>query len=475
MSRAFTKISAAVAIALTGGAAYALPPTTTTFDISVVVSGSSAFRDSFGNLVALNLGTANTQICKTGTFDSYGPAASSGTTDGFTSGNTATDFRAYTCTIDAASKIAALDPTLANKTLAVYYRSEGGSVWGYGPLAKQIQVKRLVVNSACTLKDAGGPAGTNRYVCPVDKAGWNLSTDSDSTANQNIVDATSVLGVTDVEPAAHTGENWVPANAKLNTGGSHVGEPTKTEFNTLTYTPVLGQVFGVYINTAGNAAVAGITNLSKQTLSAIFQGAYTDWNQTPEANPNGTLGSVPIVLCRRDVGSGTQTVTSIYFNNQVCGNNSNYGAAAYTFASTPGAGLIINNATPDMDTCVSTHPNAVGFRSFTTAPSNTKFVNINGSVPSKVNAAAGSYDFWYEVNFVKGAAYNAAPQAVKDVVDDLIALAQDSPTGPQTASVFFTPGIGASGNAPVLPISTTAPVGLGTRGGNSCTAPYGLN
>ncbi|MET0536131.1 MAG: hypothetical protein ABW171_18090, partial [Steroidobacter sp.] len=141
------KIGAAIAALCAGGSAYALPPTAT-YDLELVVAGASAQRDTFRQEFSA--------ICQAATLNYYQAQSTP-----------SVDFRAYSCTLNTSG----LPASIAGRNAIVYYRSEGGSVYGVGPLAKNSQVKRLLVNASCTT--ATQPAFGN---CPV--TGYNLSNDT---------------------------------------------------------------------------------------------------------------------------------------------------------------------------------------------------------------------------------------------------------------------------------------------------------
>ena len=94
-----------------------------------MVAGASAARDNFQAEFQL--------LCQAATTNLYRalPTANQ-------------DFRAYSCTLLNAAPVPV---ALRNTNVTVYYRSEGGSGWGPGSVAKNIPIKRLVVDGACTL------------------------------------------------------------------------------------------------------------------------------------------------------------------------------------------------------------------------------------------------------------------------------------------------------------------------------------
>ena len=416
------KIAVALVAVCVGGSAYALPPTAT-YEISLVVAGGSAQREAFRSLIS--------SMCRSGTFSMYQatPAANQ-------------DFRAYSCTLSAGT------PSIAGRNAIVYYRSEGGAVYGVGPLAKNIQVSRLLVNTACV------SAGTELYNCPV--SGYNLTTDTATSGNlvKSLVD----LGVSDVEPSRFVGENW-PAS-----GTSLLGaEPTATQLNTLASQTTLGTVYGVLVNS--NVPVA---DLSRQDVAAIFNGNYGLWSQV--ADPSNAVDATgEITVCRGVEGSGAQVAASIYFNDYGC-------PIGDPFVTAPIGPIfenpVIESATDTaMSTCIATHPNSIGVQTYTaTAPTGTKWVTINGKAPSKLAAALGDYDFWFESTFNKDEVVAAKPleNALADFIVSRARVASTIPVNDSTLALYNS-GV----NLPVIPVASDRPIALGTRDGNSCRRSVG--
>lgn len=419
------KLVAALAAVCAGGSAYALPPDAVT-TINLVVAGASAQRNTFQQEF--------TAICQAATLNLYqaSPTANQ-------------DFRAYSCTLNTTG----LPASIAGRNAIVYYRSEGGSVYGVGPLARNVQVKRLLVNSAgCTAATA--PAFGN---CTV--TGYNLTTDS---ATGNLVNSAVDLGVSDVEPSRFVGENW-PA-----VGTSALGpQPTDVQFNTISSQTATGTVFGILVNSA-----LAVDDLSRQDINSIFTGQFGTWEQVADVN-NAVDATGEITVCRREPGSGTQTSASIYFNGQGC-------PVGYPFVTAPAGPLFENpvfenGTSTTMNTCVSTRPGSIGIQTYTaTPPAGTKWVTINGKLPGKVAAAQGDYDFWFESTFNKDEVI--AGKALENTLADfLIGRARTAATIPVNDSAFALFNGGT--NAPVIPVNATRPIALGTRAGNSCLPAQG--
>ena len=414
--RIFSKVATAVAATLVGSSAFALPPGTV-YNFKLVVAGSSAFQSSFKSELAT--------MCSD-TLDSYNTQSGG------------PNLQAYSCTLNSAA-----GSGLNGLKAIVFYRAEGGSVRGTIP---GLSIKRIDPTVA------GCTGASPTYTCTV--TGYSLATDnitSGAAVNDSVM-----LGVSDLEASQFVLENWVDStdgSLKLGTN-----PPAPIGGN-----PAVGQAFAVYVNKSVTGGVAGTPiSISKQSLTSIFSGLYSDWSQVPNAAGTGFLSAGPISVCLRDAGSGTQAAASLFFNNQHCSD------VGYAFAGSPFAR---NASTGTELTCVGNNAGAIGFAAIQSSnPANTSIVNIDGVVPSRVNAANGTYAFWYEVTF------NSTPTSLSGnantLAQTLISRMQTAATVPaSSANVFALPSF----NTPVLPVDSAHPVSLGTRQGNSCLLPQGFN
>jgi hypothetical protein len=420
------KICAAVSAAMMmSSGAFALNQAqTAAAPVQLVVAGASAARDTF---------QAEFQaLCQAGTINFYRalPTANQ-------------DFRAYSCTLLNAAPV----PTaIRNLNATVYYRSEGGSGWGPGSIAKGIQIKRLVVDGTCTLN--APPAFGD---CTV--TGYALGTDAGSG---NIVNAVTDLGVADEEPGVYRGENWV--------GQALGGEPAPGVLESMSTSVGFGQTFGVLVNSA-----LPITSISRQDVASIYQGVYYDWSQVQDQATGAALPAGPITVCRREQGSGTQVSAAIHFLGQSCS------SAPEPFVVAPagpnGNTVIERGATATLETCIGTTTGAIGPNVFkTSAPTGTKYLSIDGVAPSKVNAARGTYAYWFETSFTKRAGLAGNANSLADLLINRARAVAGIPGS--SASAFAVPGV--SGNSPVLPVAASGtPVAIGTKGGNSCKTALG--
>jgi hypothetical protein len=443
--RKLISIAAAVGAVLASTGAFALDEAgTAAAQIKLVVSGASAQRDTFNSELQ--------KLCKTVSpdFDTYS------TNNGF-------DFRAYSCTLDSNANNPNVPVSIENQTVAVYYRSEGGSVYGVGPLLAAnpsfaTGVKRLLVNTGVPCTNAGI---TGAHVCTL--TGYDFTNDGETTSPARLGNDPSDLGVTDVEPNKFVDPNW-PTISVL--GASPTGTQL-TQLNTLNATSVAttGTVFGIFVSTVG--PTAGLTSITSEAVSSIFSGAITDWSKVHDAADGGQGAALPagtITVCRREPGSGTQVAAQFQFTDTQCGKS------PLPFLADPNA--IENNTTAALNTCVANAAGGrIGFRSIggsTTA--GTKLIKLDGVTASKLNAATGIYSWHYEATAQRRAGLTGTRLALANA---LISSAQKATVlaNDATSNAFALPSF----NTPIFPVSTNQPIALGVRSKNSCKRAIQVN
>jgi hypothetical protein len=410
-----SKALATVGLAGVAGVAQALPPDAT-YDVSLTVAGSSAqqevFRENF--LAACDPATRNIYQAR------------------LPGGSQSYEFYAYSCRLRAGVPG-------AGSNAIVYYRSEGGAVYGYGAIAKSLRIKRLIVNSGCI--PAAYPA---TGACPIGP--YTLLNDSAT----GLADDTVTLATSDVDPEFFTRPEHWPAGTVLGT------QPTLAQHGLITRQLTTGTVLGVLVN-----ASSAVTDLSRQDVYSILSGVYGDWMQiaTP-ANTGTPFGE--IAVCRRTPGASEQIAATIYFNRQGCGVPSQ---PMVTDPTGPWFGnpFIDNSSASRLGACVAGNPNAIGIRYYTTTPpTGTQWVSINGVQPSRLAAALGDYDFWYESSYV----WNVT-SPLSGLAAHLLTTAQNAANLPPTVDSALALSW-FSFNFPAIPVDINNPVTLGTRNGNSC-------
>ena len=440
--KTFSKIAVAVAAVLGTSSAFALDIAgTNAAPVQLVAAGSSAARDAFIYLAAVELtnnnGTVNIYRNQNTNF-----LAISGTLRTYTGDPVA----------DPIGKVLS-DKGISGQNFTLYYRAEGGSVWGPGSIVAQNSGAITGIRALDTTV-AGFPApsnvnftiGSSVLSIPTSTVNTNYVIADDSDSSGFLTNKATQYGLSDVEPGMFTDTNYPTAaiTTKLPAYTQAVG----TALTQLPKTVLFGQSFGFIVNDAGTITGA-LTNLTKQQLTAIFStGGYANWNKIPG------LASGAIQKGRREAGSGTQAAAASY----LLGVNTSKSSYSFVVAGGPVQQF---TSTGGLNTFVGTTNNAIGLAVYASpAPLGTHFVTINGVSGDRVNVQNGTYDFAYELTSTIAAGTAGNSLALAQAIDILAARAGSIPDLP---SVFAIP------SATNVPGSTVngRPVAVGTRGGNS--------
>jgi len=388
-------IAAACALTFAGNAA-ALAPSTTP-DVTLFVSGSSALYNMIGQVA--------THMFEPGSIDVF--------FEGTASTATGKSYRVYSGRANAAA--IATYPNLETapgsgigKNIVIYNRSAGGSIQGVNPVAlsQSIATINLATCVMPTTPKIDSATGLSVWSCT-------------GTANQ-VPDA----GVSDVEPAV--------LEAAVNIGTATPITPA--QLSSLQVQGLTAVVMGIPVSS--NAPVS-LTNLSKAQVAGLMGGTILDWNQIDSTIPAGTKS---IVVCRRVAGSGTQaSINASIFGNPCMSSAlfpSTYTATTATLgSSTPVAGgnvvVIENSSSQFVQSCMGYAKNgtpagqAVNVKTGALALAGTAntvvlgggdyavgvlgldagttadytFAAINGAAATVENAASGAYDIVVEATF----------------------------------------------------------------------------
>jgi hypothetical protein len=175
--------------------------------------------------------------------------------------------------------------------------------------------------------------------------------------------------------------------------------PSAANIGALAGGTINGEVFTIGVENVpgGNPA-----NLSSASISSIFQGNYTLWQDLPEVGKAKDPGAgTAITICRRDNGSGTQVTSNATFTGgPECGlAGVPFVPGTTTTIPTPG-GVIVNTTTADVLSCLAGAGQAAigifGLQGNDPPPAGVTIVNIDGVQPNAHNAAAGYYKYYSE-------------------------------------------------------------------------------
>jgi|GEM_PF-3354368 len=439
--RKLSILSAAVAGVLAGAAANAAT-------VDMYATGASAQRSFWKTDLLASFCGASGKIL---TFQITGASANP-------------DNEAYRCTAASTTDAVTLPTGVsAGDVITLRYSAELGSVWGIAPFIPGGSTNRLYVNpdsGDCGLFSTS--ATEDIYHCTIgnyDAHAEAFTAPTGSTFGDALVLHNGDVGLMDLEPTKWANsDNWPEQNGTA--PYSAIGPvPPLSDLQTLQAStnagPVNGQLFAVIVNTQGPLATAAGTNpanLSKESLSAIFTGQYTRWNQVPEVGGGTTSNTGFIHVCRRDHGSGTQVAASVFFTQKECAsllNAANLGTARFV-AETPangnakslgalsGTGCPVhtdvngatsaacvqeNNTTGKLRTCVQSDPNAIGFASVS-INAGWKTISIDGVQPNAHNAAANFYPYAFEAWAYNNSAASGASTAAQNTIALLISDAK---------------------------------------------------
>jgi len=380
------------------------------------------------------------------------------------------DLRLLTCTLKGGGDGSALPAVITNQTniagknMLIYYRSDGGSVWGLIGALRQTQIIRADFQSTAGALNPGVPAVTNdaaAYTYGTVTGTYSITTaattDGVTTATGSVALDTVQLGVQDVDANNYTSStNW-PTTIKVAGPALSAAEVT-TETGSDIVT--VGQIFGVMVNkspgfTSTTSPPIADQSVTSADLAGIFSHQYTDWSQVPSLKGTGITGAIGI--CRRDIGSGSHVTIATHLLNTGCGRGSQ--AFSTVLSSASGSTPLFNSSTGKEQTCVNGNNGTIGYSSYDDTASfqsgspNIYWLRIDGVAPGKLNSASGAYTLWEELHFLPNTtALPLAPQATQDLVAGLEQLFQThpAPSAASTISLSET-GVNTAVDPPVSP------------------------
>jgi len=447
------KIMAAVAgvlaagAASTGVAAVVTQSQAASAPFQFYMGGSSAAVSGFGSAVGADM-------CQSGTLATFVTNPSKQPSSGLITAPKTPDFRAFSC-------VAAKPATFAGQIVTIYYRAEAGSVVGvYAPL-NNVAVNQLNLNTALCIAD---PSTSGQFDCatsnnPGGVTGQN-STNSvvgDSPDNGPGDTYTGAVtshimeyGISDVEPGAlgnSLGEAWAGNGNNDPVTGSYYTflgvDHTPDQLQAMTHSILFQQSFGFVANSN-----LGISNLTTGEVASILAGTVTTWNKVinPATGTPVTTAATPIVVCHRDLGSGTRTSADIVFEKDGC----DPGAATVPlndFGSVPDS-----FSTGDVLSCVNSTTGSIGYVSIdnyskagVSPYTSVTALSLDGRSPTNALTAEGGWDYAVEASANKNTniSFNSNQTAFYGY---LIPALQALATAPQSAQVNALPGVG--GNSP---------------------------
>lgn len=266
--------------------------------------------------------------------------------------------------------------SLWGKKVRLIKRSEGGSVWGVNPVARQEAIASLHISdvahangtAACT-QPTGSAATT--WACS------RIGSDTSVAASGNKVPD---FGVSDVAP------NMFKAPYNVEYGKDQL---SYAETAYLTVKTVNTLMMGLAVTNT----VPSTTFFSPASFGAMLSGNITSW-----ATQGVAIAKDNVIVCRRHPGSGTQTAYNWYFNNFPCTTASVAGSGDNTPATLAGSETLSGSGT-------SADPFVLDPTAFHALEHST-----SGDVRVCLNKAqnGGTHNFqaadgnWYRINFGTG-------------------------------------------------------------------------
>jgi ABC-type phosphate transport system substrate-binding protein len=440
------KIAAAVAVAIgahSAAEAAQTPAACAAATVTIYIAGSSAAQPAFATALAADL------------FDAGGETVLSGT-----NGN----FKAYCGAAKAGNGAGIATGTV----VTAYYRGEGGSVVGALPIAgnsttphnNNVPVKFLdLTGTGCAV---AGPATTGTSAAVGTTDGWG------GCVTTHVVE----MGVTDLEPTVFVTPNYPSAYS-----ATVFGTAVKKDLSVMAPIALFQQTFALYVNSANFNGVAGQNpvNISRETAAAVLSGAYTNWNQVPNAAGNGLVSSTSstIHIVNREAGSGTRTGATIYFLGTNCVN--------FPGTLSDPSPLTDGYATGDVLTTAAATAGSITYASIDNSNASLTKASLSGVAPSNLAAATGQYDYWFEATANQGKTLSAGATTLFNWLTG--GELQSIGSAPHADDVLAIPNAPGTSNTPDPTVTNTISTVGGhsiyinpyTKGGNSCSIPAEQN
>lgn len=372
-----SKIALAVATAFVANAAVAAP-------VDIYISGASALRNTMPRLMDRYCQAAS--VATPRSIHTFGTSV--------TSSSNGANRRAYACTFRTAGSAEGdeIPAALQGKEVVVHHSVEpgvsatlnnlvGGSITGIVPL--------LPGNSAVVqfTNATGSTTGATDTAAGAGFVGATIYTGATETSATAGSDVKPDLGISDIEPKLFAAEylNLPTDPAAIAAGWELNGQDPAALENVVAF----NQGFGIIASQ--NLVTAGLTSISMDQLAAVLSGEVANWNQI--GGPN-----LPVRVCRRTPGSGTQATFNALINKVGCG--ASFTNLGITPGDAAGYANVSENATSGAVTAcvIAAHDagteGAIGLLGLDTNGANAKYKHlaINGEVIWSNTAGVDSVD-----------------------------------------------------------------------------------
>jgi hypothetical protein len=317
------------------------------------------------------------------------------------------------------------------KRVLIIKRDRGGAGVGVGPLQSNNPISYLTVNST-TCNIAVTPGVNNAPAVANPDGGFVPLTGCVATAYTT--NALSEIGTSDVEPNKFFGINTpvvdgnpfpynagVPFQQQASLAALVFNNPVtfhlfqalqSAQFPTTSVCNPANANYGTVITVAGNPRT-DITNgesegclpsLTRYEINSLLTGKIVLWSQLLNSAGASFLPVVPVQICRRVEGSGTQATINGLVSSWPCdANASDLSIDIAQPRNLASPQLVLNSGSGDVDNCLhnfdtTANPYAIGNLSIegrnVGKTRNWRYIKIDGVAPTLRNIHAGDYWLW---------------------------------------------------------------------------------
>lgn len=446
------RLLALAAAAVTSNAfALSVADTNDAATLQIYVGGASASKGVIGGLFSQNCDRGAGAGTATDTLTIYQSKVGSAAADAADT-SAGSSYNTYSCSL-----ISGNDFSLpAGTKVAFHKRDKLGSIYGTYPVAQNLKIEFMTISDTSCTADALVAGTTPTSKCT--DVNFNHAPDG---------------GVSDEEPAVFLAPVNMPATILTDAGAVAPTAFTNADFDSTPKT-LFQTGFGLFVSAPLYTALqtaqstTGTPNFPSVVASSMlrlgFVSSTLGWKALNVANPTNQVN-----ICRRDIGSGTQAASNIFFlQNPLNGTvtvspllNSNSSSGLTTnslanIANTAGKLFVFEAAsTGQVKDCLNAANTAsayaIGVMSLENgSAAGYKLVNIDGAVASRDSFKAGNYGFFMEstlqVNKNAGATQKSFLNTLATQAQSPDNLAAAGGNNIGYAALFNAPAIAAGAN-----------------------------
>jgi hypothetical protein len=170
------------------------------------------------------------------------------------------------------------------------------------------------------------------------------------------------------------------------------------------YNNVVAVAGNVRTDITNGESEACMPSLTKPEINSLLTGRIVTWSQLLDASGAAILPALPVQICRRVAGSGTQATINALSSNWPCDpNRTDLTIDIVNPRGTAGPTVVLNSGSSDVDNCLNSfngtgNPYAIGNLSVegrnVAKDRAWRFIKIDGVAPTLRNVHAGDYSLW---------------------------------------------------------------------------------